>query len=393
MTEQVKRGIWKWLIPFLLSLLITVGCYFYWNARYTFGFGDNAIRKVSIVSDILWDENYDNDDVIAVNVSYDKALIPYYDEFGIPAGMIDITDRKKLGAFLDSLSRWDNYRYIVCDVAFDKRFASPYDDSLFSRIAAMQRIAIPSSGNDPEILAAKTAWSAFDQLYSWNGFMKYNYYSRDGEESLALRMYREIDGGDITPHTLRYSSGGHLCVSSLIPDIKYANTHVWNEDGTKEIWNLGADILDESYDLSPFFQDRIILIGDWLENDLHGSIRGKMAGCALIFNAYLALRNRDHLIRWWVIVILILAFYAEFIVLLRPFWRKTNNNDSQARKPHSSLYRFFKALVTAIISWLGYTGVLVLICRIIYITSGFFVNVAIIGSLLAFLSPFLKKKA
>lgn len=374
------------IVPAVISLVLTVSCYYYWNARFTFGFGDMSVRASSAIKDLLFKQDNSFDDVIAVNVSYDRTLEPYADEFGIPVGVIDITDRSKLLAFMDSLATWDNYRYVVCDINFGG-FSTEYDSALFARLAGMRDIVVAGGdpGSCPEELAGVAANSDYDQLLSGDGFLKYNYFTSNGGESMAYRMWRDMDGGSIRKHWWGYSSGRKLCVCSLIPDIEFITRSDWSYDGEKNIYNLGADILSvpESVRL---FDDRVILIGDFKEYDNHDTIKNEVAGTAIIYNAYLALKDGDHIVRWPVLLILFLVFGAEVSFALRKFWKEAEEEDKKERSMASKLGI---SLLNAVLSWIGYAGVMAVVCFLVYIFFGFFVNAIIIGSLIAFISPFI----
>ena len=87
-------------------------------------------------------EQVDYSDSLFINVSYDKQLIEKKDEFGMPVGNIDITDRTKLLALLNILDSTNQYRYIILDVRFEKGLDSEMDSALFSKIKNMKRIVV-----------------------------------------------------------------------------------------------------------------------------------------------------------------------------------------------------------------------------------------------------------
>lgn len=386
--KRSKRVIWGIVIPGALALGMTICCYFYWNARFTFGYGDEQIKKTSELKHLLSRHETPHPEALAVNVCYDRMLAPYRDNLGIPVGDIDITDREDLRRFLDSLALWDNYRYIVCDVHFDSLVRTDCDSALFARIASMRNIVVASSDRNPAVIKDKVACAEYDQLVKGNRFIKFRFFDRNGGDSAPLRMWKEIDGGNLVKKGIRYSSKGKLAINSVIPDLDYRPVMGWDEHGEKHIWNLGADILDIPLDLSSMFADKMILIGDWAEYDMHYTIRNQMAGTAILYNAYLALKNGAHYVRWWVLVILIITFWGELAFAFRFIWRGRKDNGKW--NEFFSSHPLLLALCHAFISWVGYTGVLWVVCTIIYLMSGFFVNAFIIGSLIALVAPYLK---
>lgn len=74
-------------------------------------------------------------------------------------------------------------------------------------------------------------------------------------------------------------------------------------------YNMGSDLLDIDVDAGVLAKDKLVVIGDFEENDMHDTYLGKIAGPIINLNAYYALVNDDLSIPWWEIVFLIL-FYA-----------------------------------------------------------------------------------
>ena len=48
-----------------------------------------------------------------VNVAYDKEFVEATDEYGLPVGQTQITDRQKLLQLLQELKRRNDYKYIL----------------------------------------------------------------------------------------------------------------------------------------------------------------------------------------------------------------------------------------------------------------------------------------
>ena len=399
--KKIKEGGLKFclLFPFSISFVMTFLCYFYWNARYTFEFGDDVIRYSSALKDLCTKTDYAADEVLAINVSYDRVLIPYY-ESRLPQGNIDITDRYKLFVFLDSLSCWNNYRYIACDVRFDSIYSTEWDNDLFELIAGMRDITVArGTGNSyPSILADKVSNSSYSEFLSGDGFLKFSYKSQDGMDNMAYHMWKELDGGSIKEHWWGYSSSGKPCVCSFIPDLRYV-TRSYDLSGTDnpnnlnelEVYNLGEDILSQFYedqDIAELFKDKIILIGDFKESDIHDTIKNRLSGPAIIYNEYLGLKAGDHIVRLWVLAVLFLVFGLEISYAFKAYWwKKDKKND---KKQQGCVCAILRAVWNAIATWIGYTGVLGIVCFILYAKSGMFVNAIIIGSIIAFMSSFIK---
>ena len=123
-------------------------------------------------------EQVDYSDALFVNVSYDKQLIEKKDEFGMPVGNIDITDRTKLLALLNILDSTNLYRYIILDIRFEKGLDSEMDSALFSKIKNMKRIVV-ANHLDVELadscLSAKAAINDYASTIVATNFARYKF--------------------------------------------------------------------------------------------------------------------------------------------------------------------------------------------------------------------------
>ena len=104
------------------------------------------------------------DDVVFINVAYDKQLVGIADEFGIPVGNAAVTDRQKLAKLLEIIEDSDSYQYVMLDVFFESGYATDADSALFSRITGMDRIVIPKHTDGilwSDVLEAKSAYADY----------------------------------------------------------------------------------------------------------------------------------------------------------------------------------------------------------------------------------------
>ena len=236
---------------FFLSLT-----YIYWNMPYTGGFGDQFILSMSMFRNLAIDRDFDDSNIVPVNVAYDKMLIPHYDpRDSTVAGVRAITDREKLLTFLKMLKARDKYDYIFCDVRLDK-YETEYDEELFSTIASMRDIVVASSDtNDaPEQIKDKVALSFYSAGVVGDDFMKYNYILDDGKPNMALKIWQDITGGTLSKKGLSYFINKKRCVRSVIPDFRYSiyddikeasdRTSTTSNAYSSKIYNLGAQVVE-----------------------------------------------------------------------------------------------------------------------------------------------------
>ncbi|MBQ6709605.1 MAG: hypothetical protein IJN26_02775 [Bacteroidales bacterium] len=420
-----KNYLYAGLVSLALSLILLVWTYSYWNRSYTYGYGDNWISKLAKHADLNMDHEFDPSGIVPVNVAYDKVLVPcvYKRDTSTVCGTTPITDRAKLLTFLKMLKDRDAYDYILCDVSFEG-FQTEYDEELYSTIASMRDIFVACVDLDkvPEVIRTKTAESSYIARKVGDSFMKYDLILPEGNPNLALKMWKELDGGDVRRRWWGYTSNGKLCVRSFIPDFRYS---IYDDIGeAKEVdapnsvgypstmKNLGADAVDlyqEGYISGKFFDGKVILIGDLTENDMHTTITANQPGPVVVYNAYLALANGDHVISFWVYALILLVFWIDSMFLLRHVfslkiadlkWLKTiesflsqsvdlrgvwNGLKGKERFKKVSM-ELLRAGLSIAIALLTYNSLLILLMICVYFTSGVYVNIIFAGTIFSAIS-------
>lgn len=283
------------------------------------------------------EKQVDKGDVLFVNVAYDKQLIEVSDEFGMPKGNADITDRTKLLSLLQMLHATNKYTYIFLDIRFEKGFVAPEVDSLlFSEILSMRNVVV-AAHTDVDIadssLVKKSAISDYDATIVATNFVRYRY-SYDGKPSMPLYAYRELEGKTINKHGFIYTCDGRLCYNSLFVDFPIEKFDEFDEKGQKVYYNLGSDLLDNysEKDFGVLTKGKYIVIGDMIE-DLHDTYSGLKPGSVITFYAFKALMNEKHIVRFWLVFLMAMVFFAisfslfshQSIIGRIPFVRKSKS--------------------------------------------------------------------
>jgi hypothetical protein len=255
------------------------------------------------------------DDALLVNVAYDKQLVDYSDDMGVPAGHIDITDRKELAELFRYMSKDNVHKYIVCDIFFDPSLKTSADDSLFALIAAMPRIVIPMHEDGsplPELICPKAAYSDYKTNVMEEDLLKYQYLQHR-QASIPLYMWQELTGGRFERHCLLYRMNGRLVTNSVIMDYRTEMHGAYNAEGEKNYLNLEADLLEllraDETQAAEIFKDKIILIGDLTEHDIHATMAGMTPGVLINYNAYKMLADNRAAtpVLLWVLLFVVFA--------------------------------------------------------------------------------------
>lgn len=285
------------------ALLVTVTGYSISNSSYPLA-GEVGIQLKLDKAKALLNINHDSvpDDVMLVNVCYDKQLVPY-EQHGLPVGNIVATDRSKLLRLLQAARRSGGYKYIVLDVNFEKGIDTPCDSALFATIVSMPRIVIPEHADvvlADERLRRKAANADYNTTWKATIFSRYQFLHDNDRESVPMRLYHDLAGGDIKRWGPLYFSQGHLCRNALTLRLPIKISGEFNaEKGmeTKNFLYLGTDLvdIDSIVPIAEQIRDKIVVVGDF-QNDVHSTYAGKQPGSLLCMNAYYALQRGDHIV-------------------------------------------------------------------------------------------------
>ncbi|MDR1810379.1 MAG: CHASE2 domain-containing protein [Prevotella sp.] len=302
----------KLLFSAIHALLLLIACYGLWNSPYTFSSESDFIKLFNITQNVSAGNNSLPDSLLLVNVSYDRQLIDCSDEWGVAVGNTDITDRQKLLELFGYLAQDSSYRYIVCDVFFDASLTTEYDDSLFTLMAQMPRLVVPMHTDGkplPSQLANKAAYANYKTNFVEDNFLKFQYL-QDGKASIPLFIWKDLTSNSITSHGFWYAINGNLATNSIVLDFQTQMQNSYHEDGSKDYLNLGVELLEilREENTKDYFQDKIVLIGDLTERDIHSTIAGTMPGVLINYNAYLMLCQNKLVLSGWLFFWLWLLF-------------------------------------------------------------------------------------
>lgn len=385
-------------LPIAVLLMLFLNIYSNW--KYTYGHGDDFTMKM-VMRYHMGRTVKIHDEIMAVNISDDNMLVEYKRK-GRGPGNKPIADRKKLTDFLTALKKHDAYRYVFVDLDFSNGYVTEYDDSLFRTISSMRDILVATTdpASDPEMIREKTAQVSYDIRKTGDDFLKYTFMdSESGEPSAALRMWQEMTGGTYEKTRWGYRMNGRRCYNSIIPDFKLIilddlkHTEQERKDSIL-ILGLGAEILPALQVFDEYieaFDDKIVLIGDWLENDIHDTIIGPQPGTAIIYNAYLSLVNGDNIPSVWVMLLLTMILWGEIMFMLKDLfgirsekWKHRMNNLPLAVKVLLKLLSYIMVFIT-------YAFPLKCFEVIVYMNSGIIINTLVLSLIFTILSEIISE--
>lgn len=324
-------------------------------------------------------------DYIFINNSYDNMLIDRYDEEGFPVGNQPITDRRKLALFFERLNkRPESYKYIVCDIFF--KDSSQYDSLFISKVTNTKKIIIPYHFNDSgkaDLPFLNINKGLADYRSIQYVFMKYALTSDDTIKSLPLKMYEDITGKKFTKKGVLSYVDGRPSFNTIVIDFKlrYYELTDRNSEIMYNIVNLG-DILRMSDSI--FYKavnNKIILIGDFYERDIHQTLFGKMSGTLILLNVYFTLMNGENLISLGLFLLLFIGF---FLISTELFSDKSLGERKLVAKYTQKKFGKF------ILKYLSYVLYLSILSVLTYLIFNVHLNILVIAVYLKSVDSFLK---
>lgn len=286
------------------------------------------------INKLGWNKDKEDSEVIFIDVTYDKELRDISDEYKMPMGNTQITNRRKLFELLKALQKAGNYKFVLCDLLFPSNTIGDQDDSLFQLISEMDRIVIPRQEMEqPEYSGLKEKMG--DAIYFTSvmesDFVKYPYL-RKNSKSIPLIIYEEITGNKIEPFGFLYLEDGKPVRKSvfLTFDTRLRENTQKEEDFLKlsenlTIYLLGRDLLgfEGGYglmeEIPSLIENKFVIIGSLYGDDTHSTYLGDMPGSLILYNAYDSLIKGRHLISPGLALILLLIYFTAAYMIINDF--------------------------------------------------------------------------
>lgn len=367
----INRNIAVW-ISIASALLIMLVCYVQNNIPYPYYDDIEHYSKLEYLKRKVCGEVRNDSDVVYINVAYDKKLVEYTDpELGILEGNIDITDREKIFNLLSILDDSRTYKYIFLDVRFEKGYedndsldGSTVDNKLYGLIANMSNIVVSNHGNitiADSLIYPKTARNDYFATITATNLVRYQYIE-EGEESVPLRMYKDINHGRMNSLCGIYYTDGGLSYNCPFLRIPFQFPAKYDDNGELQYLNLGTDILDvmSNEDVVDLVKGKIVIIGDMIE-DVHDTYVGMQPGSYITYNAYRALVNGDNKVNWWFSGIMFLVYIMTSLFMFSK--KKIIEHIPYISNYESKILRF-------VLSLLGYSAIMLAISDVVYLLCG-----------------------
>ena len=267
-------------------------------------------------------------EVFCVNTGLDNTLVAVTGKFGDTLGYTPVADRRALLHLLE-IAETAKPKYIILDIRFEKGLDSETDSALFAKMHSMPRLVFAHHReiNGYELADSSLLTKAGLADYRSNmfsGFSRYEFLQGD-EESVALRIYRELDGGYLEKRGPLYFSDGGISYNMQFIPLPANPSSPYGLKGHIRYRYLTSQILGKKNyeELRAMMRDKIIIIGDF-DNDIHQSYVGNVPGPLIHYYAYRFLRDGHQRVNIFYIIILLVAYTIIAYVLL-------GDDDSRSR--------------------------------------------------------------
>jgi hypothetical protein len=263
-----------------------------------------------------------SEDFALINTSYDPQLIDRLDDFGFPVGQRVITDRAKLATLLDIISKAEQPpKYIICDIHFLDQTEA--DSSLNAALASFDNIILSyhlNKNNQPEYpifkdinrgLSDYVLGSIFDGVY------KYQLVYNDSLLLTPLKVHLASSGDSLTQMGPLMKVGDTWTTNNFVMNYRLLQKDIENVEAGFNPISMGELLYLEDTDIQAFTANKILVIGDFFEGDMHETLFEITAGPLILVNAYLSIMHGDTFVNVWFFILVIAVYlYLSYMVFV-----------------------------------------------------------------------------
>jgi len=253
--------------------------------------------------------------LLLINCSYDKILVPYQDNFG--SGQRPITDRKKITQLLHLINQSPKPPdFTLWDIFLD--YPSPYDSALIVELKALRKVILSSYLNDSSSLYKpfpSLTYSLAQYATLTGTFLKYRLMFNDSITYVPLQLYKSFNEIKFRKRAGFVFSDKGWWLNSFIVDLPIRRIHMDNNEIT--VWNVG-EALDNftPQEIQETVAGRLIVIGDFYENDVHQTFLGDQPGPLLLVNSFLGLSKGQARITWKLFMMVFILYLTATVYIL-----------------------------------------------------------------------------
>ena len=201
-------------------------------------------------------------------------------------------------------------------------------------------------------------------------------------ELVFKRFKRVVQTIAYMPHFLSWVIIYGLALQLFAPSTGFVNMIIQNMGKTLQYYEKYPSYVN-GYD------DKIVLLGAWYNDDIHDTIIGQQPGVVIVYNAFLALCNRDNHVPFWISLLVFIVIWLEIMFIFREaylpaFRQKHKGNEwvwrwkaklKELRKEHPYIWQTIDIMAELI----SFATPLAILMIVVYLCTGLFVNIIIVG--------------
>ncbi len=245
-----------------------------------------------------------------INTSYDLQLIDRFDEFGFPVGNQVITNREKLALLLSAINSGDKKpKYVMIDVHFVDSTDS--DLMLKEELEKMDNVILSAHLNEQHTLEKpifnEINFGLSDYVIGsvFDGVYKYQLLYNDSMKLTPLKVHQSISGEEVKPFGPFVKIGNRWTTNNFIMNYRILQKDIQDLEAGFNPVSLGELLYLTDEDIQDFVADKIVIIGDFFENDMHETIFEITSGPLILLNAYLNIQSSETRINLFFLLIII----------------------------------------------------------------------------------------
>lgn len=294
-----KNKFLMWGISSFNALIMMIGLLFYMTIVYVMPDEILLIELMSATRNALFkaEEKPPKDRFLFVNCSWEKDLTVKVDTNDFVIGNVDITNRKSITKFLSILNQKpDNHEFLLVDIRF---YDKSEDDSLMEAEFKKTKNTIVSyhkgADNKPHYPVVDVPLGLSDlQVQELNHeetfTLKYHLMQGDTLKTTPLLMAEQIYGDTLEKGYFFSKFRGNYMLNGYILDYPIRNYDLFVANNytyvqMHELLSMPSFLVEE------FTKDRIIVLGDYEDRDIHKTIYGYMPGPLILANAFITLEK------------------------------------------------------------------------------------------------------
>ncbi|MEP1034333.1 CHASE2 domain-containing protein [Ekhidna sp.] len=264
----------------------------------------------------------DSEDFVLINTSYDLELIDRYDEFGFPVGNQAITDRQKLAQFFHALnSANEKPRYIITDIHFvDSSLA---DQQLAEELYQLDNVILSAhinqQGNLELPIFDQADYGISDYLIgsAFDGVYKYQLIHGDSIKLLPLKVFEALSQQSSVRFGPFVKIGPQWTMNNFIMNYRILQKDIYDLEAGFNPVSLGELLYLSDEDIQQFVAGKIVVVGDFFENDMHETVLEVTAGPLILLNAFLTIKHGDTVVNFWFFLLIAMTYaflsYLAFV--------------------------------------------------------------------------------